>query len=78
MGHSGYPVGTMLGTVLRGESIFPKGGTINNPSQALGLGHEIGHNVSLLETVSHVAINMFNYYALPKTRLNSKVGGEVW
>jgi hypothetical protein len=76
MAHSGYPVSTMNGAVLRGENIFPKEGSINNPSQSLGLGHEIGHNVSPLEAVSHVAINMFSFYALPKTRLNQK--GGVW
>jgi len=74
--HSGYPICTMNGAWMRGDNVFPEGGTIDYPDQNIGLGHEIGHNISPLETVGHVAINMFTNYALPKTRLKLKNG--VW
>lgn len=74
--HSGYPVSTMNLNVLRGVTIFPARGTINYVDMPLGIGHEIGHNISPMEKLSHVAINLFNFYALPQTRLKNKNG--VW
>ena len=43
MMHSGVPIMGYLGAI---KSIFPKGRSIDSEEQSVGIGHEVGHNMS--------------------------------